>query len=85
MFEKDIRYRNRFSALRFAISHKIARCRNLDSNDLGADHDALELADGWLVMVAELFAGQTAIVAQLPVMSEPPFSEARSAQAQKKW
>lgn len=70
-FEKDIRYHHRFSSLRFCISHKIARFRRFNMDGPSAGHDALELADGRIVMLAELAAGQTATVMQIPPSAQP--------------
>ncbi len=65
-FDNDIRYYNRFSLLRFCVSHKTARFRQFSINGSDADHDALEFPDGRIVMLSELAAGQTATVMQVP-------------------
>jgi hypothetical protein len=67
-FDKDIQYHDRFSVLRFRVEHKKARFRQF-SNDSNASRFALELADGLLVMLAELAAGQTATVVRVPFAS----------------
>jgi len=67
-FHKNIQYCHRFSALRFCVDHKTARLRQF-SNDSNASRFALELADGRLVMLTELTAGQTATVMQVPSAS----------------
>jgi hypothetical protein len=69
-FDKDIHYYHRFSAQRFCIEHKTARFRHLPSN-VNADNDALELADGRLIMLTELAAGQTATVMKVPPLPPP--------------
>jgi len=68
-FDKDIHYYHRFSGLRFCVSHKTARFRQfLDGTS--ASGGSLELADGRIVMLTELAAGQSATIVQVPP-SEP--------------
>jgi hypothetical protein len=46
---------------------RVARFRQVNVTDAHAHHDALEFADGTVVLVAKLLPGQFASVLQLPV------------------
>ena len=48
------------------VNHKVARFRQVDLDNPHVHHDALEFPGGEIVMVTHLFAGQNAIVLQLP-------------------
>ena len=72
-FDKEIRHFHRFSRLRFRIGHKTARFRHFP-RDANANNDALELADGRLIMLTELAAEQTATVMKVPPL--PPSASA---------
>jgi hypothetical protein len=59
-----------FSALRFGkVGHKVARFRKINGNRSDAHHDALEFANGKIVLVTRLRPGQRATVLQLPVQA----------------
>jgi hypothetical protein len=48
------------------LGEKVARFRQVDKNKPHTHHDALEFADGQLVLVTRLCEGQEATVLQLP-------------------
>jgi hypothetical protein len=48
------------------VNHKVARFRQVNLDNPHIHHDALEFPGGEIVMVTHLFAGQKAIVLQLP-------------------
>ena len=72
-FERDVeRVLSGFQLVFFrkskrTIPHKVARFRQVNVTDAHAHHDALEFADGTVVLVAKLLPGQFASVLQLPV------------------
>lgn len=49
------------------IGDRMARFREVNSDDPNKHHDALEFANGTVVMVTDLMPGQRATVLQLPV------------------
>jgi hypothetical protein len=67
-FEKDVEYQNFFDAIPRTFGHRVARFRKINEHEPKAHHDALEFADGQLVLVTRLCEGQRAIVLQLPVI-----------------
>ncbi len=73
VFEHDVRYRRSLRLFGTAgVNHKVARFRQIDLDDPRVQHDALEFPDGQIVKVAQLVAGQSATVLQLPVAPEHP-------------
>lgn len=68
-FEKEIAHRRSFaqlfSGLRFA-REKVARFRQINLDTPHTHHDALEFADGCVVLLTQLCPGQRATVLQLP-------------------
>ena len=66
-FEAPPRHRKRFWFGSQVASGCVARFRQIDVDVRHAHHDALEFADGSLVLVAKLLPGQLATVLQLPV------------------
>src|SRR5262249_28180724 len=52
-------------------SSNVARFREIDENEPYRHHDALELADGPIVLLTDLKAGQHATVLQLPATAQP--------------
>jgi hypothetical protein len=67
-FDEDVRYDRAFSFFGKArVNHKVARFRQIDLDDPHVQHDALEFPNGQVLKVAQLAAGQTATVLQLPV------------------
>jgi hypothetical protein len=70
-FDDNVRYDRAFSLLGKArVNHKVARFRQIDLDDPHVQHDALEFPDGKVLKVAQLAAGQTATVLQLPVATQ---------------
>jgi hypothetical protein len=66
-FEDHVQYHHAFSyAGRARVNYKVARFRQVDLANPRVHHDALEFPGGEIVMVTHLFAGQKAIVLQLP-------------------
>ena len=72
--EREVEYRHLFarlfSGLRFA-GGKIARFRQINLDRQQTHHDALEFADGTIVLLTQLCQGQCATVLQLPVQARP--------------
>jgi hypothetical protein len=52
---------------RRGIGQRLARFRQIDLNKPAQHHDALEFANGTIVLVTDLMVGQRATVLQLPV------------------
>ena len=72
-FDDDVRYDRAFSLFGKArVNHKVARFRQIDMDDQHVQHDALEFPNGQVLKVAQLAAGQTATVLQLPVATQHP-------------
>jgi hypothetical protein len=70
-FDEDVRYERAFSLFGKArVNHKVARFRQIDMNDPHVQHDALEFPNGQVLKIAQLAAGQTATVLQLPVATQ---------------
>jgi hypothetical protein len=66
-FEDHVQYHHALSCSGKArVNHKVARFRQVDLDNPHVHHDALEFPGGEIVMVTHLFAGQKAIVLQLP-------------------
>ena len=53
------------------IGQRLARFRQVDTNQPSVHHDALEFPDGQVVLVTRLGPGQTATVLQLPASTRP--------------
>ena len=80
-FENDVQYDRTFRRFdRARVDHKVARFRQVDMDYRHTHHDAIEFPDGYIVKVAQLVAGQTATVLQLPA---PPL-KAVEADSQKR-
>ncbi len=72
-FDDHVRYDRAFNLFGKArVNHKVARFRQIDMNDPHVQHDALEFPNGEVLKVAQLVAGQTATVLQLPVATQHP-------------
>jgi hypothetical protein len=67
-FAKEPRFRKLF--WRRTAPSKLARFRKIDSEIATTHHDALEFADGTLVLLTQLLPGQHATVLQLPTGSD---------------
>lgn len=78
-FDRDVEFQPAFRLLRpRTAGQRLARFRQIDTDQLTVHHDALEFPDGQLVLVTRLLPGQTATVLQLPATRQ---SEERSAMA----
>lgn len=53
------------------IAHRVARFRRVNTGRNDTHHDALEFANGRIVLVTRLCEGQTATVLQLPAGEQP--------------
>jgi hypothetical protein len=51
------------------LRHKVARFRQVTLDNPNTHHDALEFADGQIVLLTHLLLGQRASVLQLPVQA----------------
>lgn len=63
---------------RRTTSSNTARFREIDEDQPCQHHDALELADGQIVLVTDLCPGQFATVLQLPVTAQPEPAEKKT-------
>lgn len=54
------------------LGAKAARFRQINKDDLNTHHDALEFANGRVILLTRLRAGQRATVLQLPPPSDSP-------------
>jgi hypothetical protein len=54
------------------IRHKVARFRQINTENKCTHHDALEFPDGQIVLLTHLRAGQHATVLQLPAQTRAP-------------
>lgn len=72
-FEREVEYEPRFHLVQptRTIASKVARFRWTHLDRPHAHHDALEFADGQLVLLTRLIPGQVATVLQLPVADVP--------------
>jgi hypothetical protein len=65
-FDRDIEYQNFLNAVPRTLPQRVARFRKINEREPKAHHDALEFADGQVVLVSRLCEGQRATVLQLP-------------------
>ena len=71
-FEHDVECDPAFGFLpNRKLKQSVARFRHINEPHPTAHHDALEFADGQLVLVTRLCAGQRATVLQLPAAARP--------------
>jgi hypothetical protein len=78
-FDRDVQYDRAFALFgRARLTQRVARFRQINMDDPHVHHDALEFADGRIVMVTRLIPGQTMTVLQLPAR---PTEEAGAQQA----
>jgi len=70
-FNEEVRYDRAFPLLgKSRIKHKLARFREIEMNDPHVHFDALEFPNGQVLKLAQLVAGQSATVLQLPVATQ---------------
>jgi hypothetical protein len=60
-----------FNEDRWKTSHKLGRFRQVNLDNPGTHHDAIEFPDGRCVLLTQLRAGQRATVLQLPPVKRP--------------
>ena len=65
-FAKEIRRARKWPWSRNRINHRTAIFRQINQNNPGTHHDALEFPDGEIVLLTKLKPGQRATVLQLP-------------------
>jgi hypothetical protein len=75
-FEEDLQCETAYGFVYKRLPHKMARFRQLDKDQPGVHHDALELPDGQIVKLTKLRAGQHATVLQMPVSPRELTAEA---------
>jgi hypothetical protein len=66
-FDSDVEFDGTF--FKKKVTDKLARFRTVDTDHEHRHHDALEFADGQIVLLTLLYPGQHATVLQLPVVS----------------
>lgn len=72
-FDDEVRYDRAFSFFgKGRLNHKVASFRQIDVNDPHVQHDGVEFPNGQILKIAQLVAGQTATVVQLPVSTHHP-------------
>lgn len=75
-FDENVQYEQprSFLGIKFSgkarVDHKVASFRKVDTDNPYVQHDALEFPNGQVLKVAQLVAGQTATVLQLPVNAQ---------------
>jgi hypothetical protein len=88
-FDDEVKFESNYPILPASrTKSRVARFRQVDLDNIYAHHDALEFADGQLVLVTRIVAGQTATVIQMPRIEklesgsteQTPASEAPAAQ-----
>jgi hypothetical protein len=71
-FDRDVEFQPAFRLLRpRTAAQRLARFRQIDTDQPNVHHDALEFPDGQVVLVTRLVPGQTATVLQLPAGKHP--------------
>ena len=73
-FEKEVKYERFFAlfpSMKFGSLGKVAQFRQVNTGKPGVHHDALEFADGEMVLLTRLCEGQHATVLQLPASPRP--------------
>lgn len=75
VFERRAEYRSTigqfFPFLRNKVAGTLARFRRINDDQLNSHHDALEFADGRIILLTHLAAGQRASVLQMPREQDP--------------
>jgi len=66
VFDQDVRYEHPITHWQKTAKSRVARFRQIDTHVAHAHHDALEFADGTVVVLSRLLPGQWASVLQLP-------------------
>jgi hypothetical protein len=76
-FDREVEYDNILGAGRATVPTRVARFRQIDMEARHMHHDALEFANGQIVLLTRLVPGQRATVLQLPAKPQETTSEAR--------
>jgi hypothetical protein len=72
-FENEVEYYDVWGASPcYKVRQKVARFCQINEDDARAHHDALEFADGQIILLTRLCEGQHATVLQLPAILPPP-------------
>ena len=70
-FAQEVQYERAFSLFgRARVGHKVARFRQINTDDANLHHDALEFPNGQVVLVTRLIPGQRVTVLQLPASAD---------------
>jgi hypothetical protein len=82
VFDKPVSFRGFFRFLLQAYQHdcRLARFRHVNEGNPLMHHDALEFANGQIVLLTNLRKGQTASVIQLPADAKPDIATPASAE-----
>jgi hypothetical protein len=80
VFDRNVLYDGLFFAKN--VGSRLARFRQINPGKANRHHDALEFADGRVVLLTKLVAGQIATVLQLPVAAGLTSSRRLVAQAE---
>jgi len=75
-FQKAIQFNQNWSFFKPKATGTVARFRQVDMDNPNTHHDALELADGRIILVHALHEGQRASVLQLPSAQQSEGGEA---------
>jgi hypothetical protein len=71
-FDREVSFYDSVSGLpTVKVASKVARFRQIDKEKPHVHHDALEFADGQIVLLTHLCEGQHATVLQLPAVPRP--------------
>jgi len=74
-FDDEVKFESNYPILPASrTKSRVARFRQVDLDNVYAHHDALEFADGQLVLVTRIVTGQTATVIQMPHAEDAPTS-----------
>ena len=65
-FDEQVKCESMFGFGSKRLPYRVARFREIDKDRPNVHHDALEMPDGQIVLVAKLMPGQHATVLQLP-------------------
>lgn len=65
-FERDVEYENAVTYRRQSVAARVARFRQINTEQRLMHHDALEFPNGDVVLLTHLVEGQRATVLQLP-------------------
>jgi len=82
-FDAEVQYDRAFSLFgRARVGQRVARFRQVNTDDPNVHHDALEFPGGQIVMITRLTPGQRATVLQLPASHRHELAEKLTASDQ---